>query len=76
MEELVLYIKNNRDKVLGGFFGFLFGILVLRIGFFKTIFLFMTTYIGYIIGSKSYTLNDIKGILFRLFSYKNDSNMY
>lgn len=72
MYQLITYVKNNSNKVLGGFFGFLFGILVLTIGFFKTIFLFFTTWFGFILGSKSYSFNDIKELLIRIFSKSND----
>jgi len=66
--ELTEYIKENKGKVLGGFIGFLIGILILIIGFFKTLFIVLCTGIGLIIGSKTYTMEDFKKLLERLFS--------
>ncbi|CCQ96002.1 conserved hypothetical protein [[Clostridium] ultunense Esp] len=66
--EMMEYIKANKNKTLGAFLGFLIGILILTIGFFKTIFIVLCTWLGFFIGSKSYSWEDIKGFLIRLFT--------
>ncbi|HSH36913.1 DUF2273 domain-containing protein [Schnuerera sp.] len=69
--ELIEYIKRNKGKFLGGFLGFIIGVFVLIIGFFKTIFIVFCTCIGFIIGSKSYGIEDMKRIIKKLFSPTN-----
>ncbi|MCF6465613.1 DUF2273 domain-containing protein [Clostridium sp. Cult2] len=66
--ELTEYLKGNKGKVLGGIFGFLIGILILVIGFFKTMFIILCTWLGLLIGSKAYGIEDIKKLLERLLS--------
>ncbi len=67
-EEIINYIKDNKRKTLGGFIGLLIGILILVIGFFKTIFIALCTWLGYYLGSKSYSEEDLKKFIERLFS--------
>lgn len=62
-KEFIQYINNNRKKFFGAFSGFLIGILVLTIGFFKTLFIILTTVIGYLLGSKSFTKADLMNFL-------------
>lgn len=52
--DLLVFINNNRGKFFGALLGFIVGVLILIIGFFKALFIFICTYIGYILGSKSY----------------------
>lgn len=52
--DLLVFINNNRGKFFGALLGFLVGALILIIGFFKALFIFICTYIGYTLGSKSY----------------------
>lgn len=52
--DLLVFINNNRGKFFGALLGFLVGVLILIIGFFKALFIFICTYIGYTLGSKSY----------------------
>ena len=55
--DLLENININRRKFLGAFLGFIISILILSIGFFKTLFIIICTVLGYIFGNKSY--NDI-----------------
>lgn len=70
-DEIMGYIKANKSKTLGAFLGFLIGVLILTIGFFKTIFIALCTWVGFIVGSKSYNWKDIKEFLIRLFTPTN-----
>lgn len=58
--DLLKIIDNNKGKSLGAFIGFLIGIMILIIGFFKTLFIFICTAIGYGIGGKTYNRARIK----------------
>ncbi|HHU63173.1 MAG TPA: DUF2273 domain-containing protein [Clostridiales bacterium] len=46
------YISNNKGKVIGVILGLVFAILVLSIGFFKSLFIALCVFIGYYIGNK------------------------
>lgn len=61
--EFIHLINNNRRKFFGSFLGLLIGILILTIGFFKTIFIIFTTVVGYLLGSKSYSKMDLINLL-------------
>ena len=61
--ELLESINNNRGKFFGALVGFLVAVLILIIGFSKTLFIFLCTCIGYILGSKSYKKIDFREIL-------------
>jgi len=61
--DILLWINNNKGKFLGGLIGFIIGVFILTIGFFKTLFIFFCTTIGYLIGSKALTKEDIKKLL-------------
>lgn len=50
--KMIEYIKFNKGKVFGGIIGFIIAILVLIIGFFKTFFIVVSTWVGYYLGSK------------------------
>lgn len=63
LRELLESINNNRGKFFGALVGFLVAVLILIIGFLKTLFIFLCTCIGYIIGSKSYKKIDFREIL-------------
>lgn len=66
LREILELINNNKGKFFGAFLGLLLGIIILIIGFFKTLFIFMCTCIGYIIGSKSYKNINFREILERI----------
>ena len=50
--EVTKYFLQNKGKIIGGIIGFIFGILFLMIGFFKTLVIILCTAIGFIIGSR------------------------
>lgn len=52
LEKILEIYSNNKGKVSGVLLGLLFGILVISIGFFKTLFLSLCITLGYIIGKK------------------------
>lgn len=52
-EFLSKLLTEHRGKFIGGSVGFLFGLIVLIIGFWKTIFLALCMSIGYWIGGMS-----------------------
>ncbi len=54
LNDLLELISNNKGKFFGALLGFLLGVVILIIGFFKTMFIFICTCIGYTLGSKSY----------------------
>lgn len=63
LKDLVALINNNRGKFFGALLGFLIGITILIIGFFKTLFIFICTCIGYTLGSKSYKTINFRELL-------------
>lgn len=67
--EIILWINNNKRKFFGGLTGFIISILILIIGLFKTLFIFLCTTIGYILGSMSLTKNDIKNLLEKILPF-------
>ncbi|WP_343231651.1 DUF2273 domain-containing protein [Tissierella simiarum] len=64
--DLLQSVNNNRGKFLGSFLGFLIAILVLTIGFFKTLFIVICTSLGYVLGSKSDNKINLKELLERI----------
>mgnify|MGYP001945638173 CR=1 FL=1 len=67
-DKLMDYINTNKGKVFGGIIGFAFAILVLSIGFFKTLFIALCTWLGYFLGSKSDSKEDMRELLERILS--------
>lgn len=65
-DELSQFIYLNRKKIAGAFFGLLIGVLILTIGFFKTLLLTVTTLIGYYFGSRWNFEEDIKDFIIRV----------
>lgn len=51
-ENIINTFNLNKGKIIGGFIGFIIGILVLIIGFFKTLLILLFTIIGYYLGSR------------------------
>lgn len=60
---IILWINNNKRKFFGGLIGLIVSILILTIGFFRTLFIFLCVTVGCILGSLSLTKHDIKGLL-------------
>jgi Small integral membrane protein (DUF2273). len=52
LEKFLEIYSNNKGKISGVLLGLLFGILVISIGFLKTLFLSLCVCLGYIIGKK------------------------
>ena len=59
-------IGNNRRRVLGTFLGLLIGIMILVIGFFKTLFIFICATLGFFLGGVSWDKAKIKDWLERI----------
>lgn len=59
-------LRLNKGKITGTVIGFIIGLLVLIIGFFKTILILIFTVLGYYIGSRWDLEKDFKKILDRL----------
>jgi uncharacterized membrane protein len=57
------FIYLNRGKIIGGIIGCFLGILLLIIGFFKTILILSFTLIGYFFGSRWDRTGKIKDFL-------------
>ncbi len=49
-ENWLNFIKLHKGKIVGILVGFIFGILVLSIGFWQTLFLSLCIYVGYWVG--------------------------
>ncbi|MFW6021917.1 MAG: DUF2273 domain-containing protein [Halanaerobiaceae bacterium] len=60
LKEFFIY---NRGKVIGSLIGFIFGFLILIIGFWKTLLVFLCTIIGYYLGSRFDMEGDFRKIL-------------
>ena len=52
---ILYWINNNKKRFFGGLIGFVLSVLILTIGFFKTLFIVLCTLIGYLLGSKTYS---------------------
>ena len=51
-DRLVDFLLNNFGKILGTFSGFILGVFLLTLGFFKTLLLSLCMIIGYFFGKK------------------------
>ncbi|WP_236614588.1 DUF2273 domain-containing protein [Sporomusa ovata] len=58
--------QQHSGKLLGVVFGFVFGILVLSFGFFRTLFVVLCAVVGYIVGKRIDQKEDILEILDKL----------
>ena len=65
-EELSQFIYLNRKKISGALIGLIIGILILTIGFFKTLLLFLTTLVGYHLGMRWRFEEDLKDFILRI----------
>lgn len=70
--DMINWIKANKGKALGGIIGFIIAILVLTIGFFKTLFIIICIVLGIFLGSIDNKVEKIRGIIKKIF---NSSNM-
>ncbi|MGM0603328.1 MAG: DUF2273 domain-containing protein [Bacillota bacterium] len=62
-DNLYQFYFNNQSKVIGALIGFLIGVLILSIGFFKTLLILITTVLGYAVGSRWNIEDDIKTLI-------------
>lgn len=65
-EELSQFIYINRRKIAGAVLGLIIGLLILIIGFFKTLLLSLTTLLGYYLGSRWRFEEDFKDFIFKI----------
>lgn len=65
-EELSQFIYQNRKKIGGALIGLIIGILILTVGFFKTLLLCLTTLIGYYFGRRWRFEEDLKDFILRV----------
>ena len=61
-QELLLFISENRGKIIGGIIGFIFGVFFLVFGFLRTLVLLICTVVGLYLGARW----DIDGSLQKL----------
>ena len=62
-DNLYQFYFNNQSRVIGAVIGFIIGILILSIGFFKTSLIVITTGLGYVIGSRWNIEEDVKTLI-------------
>ncbi|RCW50540.1 MULTISPECIES: DUF2273 domain-containing protein [unclassified Halanaerobium] len=62
-DNLYQFYFKNQSRVIGAVIGFIIGILILSIGFFKTLLLVITTGLGYVIGSRWNIEEDMKTLI-------------
>ncbi len=65
-EDLSQFIYLNRKKIAGALVGLIIGILILTIGFFKTLLLCLTTLIGCYLGSRWRFQEDLKDFILKI----------
>lgn len=65
-EELSQFIYLNRRQISGALIGLIIGILILTIGFFKTLLICLTTLLGYYLGSRWRFEEDLKDFILRI----------
>ena len=65
-EDFIGFLVLHKGKVIGAILGFIFGIVFLTVGFFKTILILICTVIGVLIGSRWDIEGNLKNILNKL----------
>ena len=65
-EELSQFIYLNRKKISGALIGLIIGILILTIGFLKTLLLCLTTLLGYYLGARWRFEEDLKSFILKI----------
>lgn len=61
------YLVRNQGKIIGAILGLIFSILLLTIGVFKTIIIFVFTFAGYFLGCRIDQKGSLQGIINRFF---------
>jgi len=68
-QKLFQLFMKNKGKIIGGFLGFVFAILFLVIGFFRTLLIIVCTIIGYILGASWEGKINFKKIIDDIFNF-------
>ncbi|MFW5981100.1 MAG: DUF2273 domain-containing protein [bacterium] len=63
LQQIYELIRYNKGKIIGAVLGFFFGLLILLIGFWRTLLVFTCALIGYYIGARWDTEGDFKKLL-------------
>lgn len=66
IKELSQIIYLNQKKIVGALIGLIIGVLILTIGFFKTLLLCVTTLVGYYLGARWRLDEDFKDLILRI----------
>lgn len=69
-EELIQFIYLNLKKICGAVIGLIIGILILVIGFFKTLVICLTTLVGYYFGARWRFEEDLKDLILKVIPEK------
>ena len=69
--ELMEIVRANKGKVFGGIIGFIIAILVLTIGFFKTLFIVLCTSLGIFLGSEDNRKVRLRQLIDKIFDSTN-----
>ncbi|SHI01667.1 DUF2273 domain-containing protein [Sporanaerobacter acetigenes] len=64
--EFIQILEENKGKTIGTIIGFVIAILVLTIGFFRTLFIVLCTWFGFYLGKKKDNQEDFREILDRI----------
>lgn len=59
------YFEDNKGKLVGAVLGFLVGLLIIAVGFFKAFFVIICTFFGFYLGMKRDDREDIFKVLER-----------
>mgnify|MGYP000846969911 CR=1 FL=1 len=65
-DKLMFFFINHHGKLIGALIGFFIGILLITLGFFKTIVLLICSVIGYYIGKKVDNIEDVAEFIERI----------
>ncbi|WP_268760479.1 DUF2273 domain-containing protein [Gottschalkia purinilytica] len=62
-ERVISILENHRGKVICSLIGFILAVIILLVGFFKTLFIIACVLVGYYFGSKIDNEENISDIL-------------
>ncbi len=66
LERILTELIKHRGKVMGLLSGLTFGIMVIKVGFWQTLFITFCLYIGYIIGKRIDDNESLKEVIERI----------
>lgn len=69
ISKLLNYYQENKGKCIGSLLGLIAAIMILVIGFFKTLFIFLFIFIGYYLGRKFDEGLTMKEIIINLINF-------